>query len=517
MSERFDRSATDAYAFLVHLLGHTDHDSSRIAAPEMLEMLTLCRETNLRLPILEAFSKVCDDLPVLTLIGGDAAIANDLAHGMGLKTDFRDIPETPIMWWTEPRHKSRTLVQFGATERELSDAALNALLSTALPPDRVTVLRREIVSESQWRFAWLPDVEALALHAGWPSVLESMVGAHMMVFIGDEIPSAFQPWFERPGMITKQFSATEVVREDVRPQLLSCLVAMREQSFEERESVHAATWQFLMPRLVDQLDSLRQQYTIEIDRQNMRLQTTRQTLGEYRRNWSNGIRNLLDDFFGKKSSGAALAALLDPRQPGPQTSTYLQALSLPSLWKPLHELLTERLGEFVQGLGALAIRVELRSISLKELEMRWNPAALAQVIEEELDQKRIFSEGGGERSGIVGTLMGKKEEIATARRSQITRANKIVQQLIEQDFLHWTDRMLHSVEQRVRVQIAAGQANQGLPDIESLRTGLTGIDRLTAMLEGDREETRQEPPKRVGLLLRGWSQRRWFRRYSPAA
>ncbi|MBL0063096.1 MAG: hypothetical protein IPP40_16855 [bacterium] len=517
MSERFNRSANSAHAFLSHLLGQADHDTGGIAAPQMLEMLTLCRETNLRLPILEAFSKASDERPVMTLLGGDAAMAVDFAHCMGIKAELCDVPETPIMWWVEPSRTPRTTVLFGATERELSEAALNALLTTALPPDRVTVLRREIQSDAQWRFAWLPDAQALALHSGSLSILEAMVGAQVMVFIGDEIPGAFHGWFSRPGMVARQLAATEIVRDDIRPQLFSELYAMREQSYEEREAVHAATWQFIMPRLVDQLDSLRQQYTIEIDRQNMRLQTTRQTLGEYRRNWSNGIRNVLDDFFSKKSSGPAVAALLDPRQPGPQTSTYLQALSLPSLWKPLHELLTERLGEFVQGLGALAVRVELRTISLKEVEMRWNPAGLVQQIEEELAQKRVFSEGGGERSGLVGSLTGKKEEISSARRAQITRANKTVQQLIEQDFLQWTDKMLHAVEQRVRLQIAAGQANLGLPDIEALRTGLTGIDRLTALLEGDREVTRQEPSKRASQLLRGWSQRRWFRRYVPAA
>lgn len=517
MSERFEKSANSAYAILGHLLGQVDRETGGIAAPQMLEMLTLCRETNLRLPILEAFSKICDERPTLTLLGGDAAMAVDFAHCMGLKVELADVIETPIMWWVEPSRTAKTIVQFGTTERELSEAALTALLGSALPPDRVTVIRRDVESDSQWRFAWLPDAEALALHSGWPSVLEAIVGAQVMVYIGDEIPGAFHPWFGRPGMISRQLAATEIVRDDVRPQLFSELYAMREQSFEEREAVQAATWQFMMPRLVDQLDSLRQQYTIEIDRQNMRLQLTRQTLGEYRRNWSNGIRNVLDDFFTKKSSGPAVAALIDPRQPGPQANSYLQALSMPSLWKPLHELLADRLGEFVQGLGALAVRVELRNISLKELEMRWNPASLAQQIEEELNQKRIFSEGGGERSGLVGSLTGKKEEITANRRAQITRANKTVQQLIEQDFLQWADRMLHSVEQRVRVQIAAGQANQGLPDIESLRTGLTGIDRLTAMLEGDREETRQEPSKRVSQLLRGWSQRRWFRRYVPAA
>jgi hypothetical protein len=516
MSERFQKSAIGALSILSRLLAQAEEDSTKLESPQLLEMLTLCRETNLRLPVLEVFSKVADSGPLITLIGGQASYAGEIAEQMGLAIAPIDVPETPLMWFFEGGAKERTLIQVGATERELSDTALNALLSSPLPPDRVTMLHKVVQSDSSWRFAWLPDPEALAMHAGWPAVLEALVGAQVIVFIGDDVPSAFQTWFSRPGLIVRQFAATEFVRDDVRLPLLEELALMNEQSYSEQQAVHAATWNFLLPRIVDQLDSLRQQYTLEIDRQNMKLQTTRQTLGEYRRNWSNGIKNELDDFFSKKATGQAMSALLDPKQSGPTTETYLKALSLPSLWKKLHELLTDRLGEFVPGLGALATRVELRSISLKEVEMRWNPAALAQQLEDELNAKRTFQQGGGEKSGLVGALMGKNDEIVSARKAQITRAGKTVQSVIEQDFLQWSDNVLHTVEQRVRVQIAAAQVNQGLPDIESLRTGLTGIDRLTAMLEGKRDETRSEPVKRVGSLLRGWSQRRWIRRYAPS-
>ena len=517
MSAPFQKSAIGALSILSRLFAQAEQDTGKLQSPQLLEMLTLCRETNLRLPILEVFSKVADSGPVITLIGGQSDFAREIALQMGLEISPVDVPDTPLLWWFESGAKERTLIQVGAAERELSESALKALLSSPLPPDRVTVLHKEVPSDSQWRFAWLPDPEALAMHVGWPAVLEALVGAQIMLFVGDEAPSAFQPWFLRPGLIMRQYAATEYVRDDIRVPLLAELAAMKEQSYPEQQAVHAATWNFLLPRLVDQLDSLRQQYALEIDRQNMKLQTTRQTLGEYRRNWSNGIKNSLDDFFGKKANGQAMAALLDPKQTGPTTGTYLKALALPSLWKKLHELLTDRLGEFVPGLSALATRVSLRSISLKEVEMRWNPAALAQQIEDELDSKRSFQHGGGERSGIFGSLTGKNEEIAGARKAQITRANKTVQNIIEQDFLQWCDNVLHTVEQRVRVQIAAAQVNQGLPDIESLRNGLTGIDRLTAMLEGKRDETRAEPSKRVGALLRGWSQRRWIRRFAPAA
>lgn len=508
MSERFHKSAVGAYAILSTLFENAEFDSGKLAAPQLLELLTLCRETNLRLPMLEAYSKACDEAPVLTLLGGDAETAMDVARSMKLEAELLEAPDAPIMWWIEPAAKSRSLIQVGMAERELSRTALTALLGAPLPPDRLTVVKCEVKSKSQWRFAWLPDADALALQAASPGVLEALIGAHMLVVVGDDVPAPFQPWLSRPGMILRQFAATEIVRDDVRPKLLSELSAMQDHSYDEQLAVHAATWQFLLPLFVSQLDALRQQYTLDIDRQNMKLQTTRQTLGEYRSNWTNGMRNILDDYYSKKATGNAMAALLDPRQPGPQTGTYLQALALPSLWKRLDELLNERLGEFVQGLGALANRVDLRTISLKEMDMRWNPASLAQQIEEELIAKRIFPEGGGERSGLVGSLMGKKDDIISTRKAQILRANKSAQSVIEQGFLQWCDQLMHAVEQRVRVQIAAAQVNQGLPDIENLRMGLTGIDRLTAMLEGNREGTRQEPVKRVAQLLRGWRDRK---------
>ncbi len=517
MPAHFEKSANAALSFLSNLLQNAGQDSGRMAAPQLLELLTLCRETGLRLPVLETYSRVHDLPPAVILLGGDVELAAALAHCVGLNAELRHIPETPVLWWVEPGDAERTLIQVKDSERELSESALNAFLSSPLPPDRVTIVKRVVRSEFAWRFAWLPDVEGLALHAAWPAVIEAMLAAQVMINIGDEIHPAFAPWFARPGLIARQYTGTEICRDDVRPLLLSGLFAMREQSYAEQQAVLAATWKFILPRLVDELDALRQQYTLDIDRQNIKLQTTRQMLSEYRRNWSNAIRNIVEDYFTKKESGPAFAALLDPRQPGPQPATYVQALSLTTLWKRLNEVMTDKMAEFVQGLSALATRIELRNISLKEVEVRWVPNQLAASIEEELSIKQIFSVGGGERSGIVGTLTGKKDEIAQQRRSQILRANKIAFNLIDQDFVLWSDRVLHAIEQRVRVQLTAAQINQGLPDIEMLRTGLTGIDRLTAMLEGNREGTRVEPPKRAAATLTGWAGRRWFRRFAPSA
>jgi len=514
MSQKFQNSAANAAIFLNRLLEDASHGSAKIAAPHLLELQTLCRETGLHVPLLDVYSEIIDEAPVFTIIGGDANLTADLAHCMGLTADVRDVPQTPILWWVEPGDAQATKILVGRAERELSDTALNALLNSPLPPDRVTVLAKTTESDSQWRAAWLPDADALAMHAAWPAVLEALAGGLVVIFVGDEPPGAFQPWLTRPGIITRQYASTEIVREDVRAQVHNQLDTLRDISYDEIQAMHAATWKFILPRLVEQLDALRQQYSLEIDRQNRRLQITRQTLGEYRRNWSGGLRNELDDFFTKKTTGPAMAALLDPRQPGPQTNTYIQALSLPSLWKKLNELFTDRLSEFVHGLGALAIKVELRSIALKDIEMRWNQTGIASLIEEELDAKRIFTDTGSQR-GLLGSLMGKSEEIITARRNQLAKANKIVQQLVEQDFLQWCDRMLHAVEQRVRVQIAAMQANQGLPDVDALRAGLTGIDRLTELLESNRDDIHDEPPRRVAIILRGWAQRRWFRKYAP--
>ncbi|MCB9367265.1 MAG: hypothetical protein H6508_08810 [Calditrichaeota bacterium] len=516
MSNRFENSASAALAFLSDLLHQAGQDSGRVAAPHLLEMLTLCRETGLRLPVLETYSRVNDLPPAVTLIGGDANLAHDLARCFGLEARLPAVPDTPMIWWIESGTSERTFVQPGDSERELSDNALQTFLSAPLPPDRVTVLKREVPSQFVWRFAWLTDPEALALLAAWPAVMEAMLSAHVIVNIGDDVNPAFAPWFARPGVIARQFTGTEIVRDDVRPRLLSELCAMREHTYADQQAVLAATWKFILPRLVDELDARRQQYALDIDRQNIKLQTTRQMLSEYRRNWSNTIRNIVEDYFTKKESGPAFAALLDPRQPGPQAATYVQALSLNTLWKKLNEAMTDKMAEFVQGLSALATRIELRSISLKEIEVRWVPTSLGGTIEEELNNKQVFSAGGGERSGLVGSLIGKKDEITGQRKSQILRANKVALSLIDQDFVLWSDRVLHTVEQRVRVQLTAAQVNQGLPDIEMLRAGLTGIDHLTAMLEGNKQGAQVEPPKRTAAVLAGWAKRRWFRRYAPA-
>lgn len=517
MSNKFSVSSVAALTFLNRLVEGAMRDAERLAAPQLLELQTICREAGLHLSLLDVFSAVCDREPAVLICGGDEQTASDVAHCFGLRAVLPPAVETPLLWWVKPGEKNASAISVGNSYRELSENALHVLLDSELPMDRMTVLAKQVESESSWRAAWIADPELLSRFMGWPALLEAMMAAQVVVVIGDDVPQNFAPWLSRPGLVTFQFAATEICREDVRGPLLSQLCALREQGSSEHQSVLDATWQFLSPRLLDSLDALRQQYTLEIDRQNGKVQTTRQMLGEYRRNWMSGIRNLLNDYMTKKDSGQAFATLLDPKQTGPQAENFLQAVAMPTLNKRLTEMMTDRMAEFVQGLSALATRVDLRSIPLKDLDTVWNPAPLASQIEDELSAKSFFTKGGGERAGLVSSLMGRSEEIVQLRKTQLARASKLVQQSLERDFQEWCDNFLHTVEQRVRVQIAAAQINQGLPDHDALRRGLEGIDRLTTLLEGRREGSRAAPAQHTTAWLGALSKRRWFRRYSPAA
>ncbi|MBU1638762.1 hypothetical protein KKC97_13955 [bacterium] len=514
MSASFKASANAAFGFLAGLLRLSSKHAQRESMPSVLEMLTVCRETGCKLPELECYARAVDANGVVLLSGGSPELAAAVAGRLGLPTAFHHAENMPIMWWVSGGPEDDIHFRHGLTETRLSREALATLIEKNLGKERLITIHQRLQTESTFTFVWLPDPEVFELFADDPAVFELFLTQKLAIVTDATTPAAMRERLLGIGQFLLRL-ADNASAETLLNDLNDALQALHEMTAEIREERAAAMWSWLVPRLIEAIDRTKQQYALMIDKQQHKINATAHLLREYRKNWVAGIKNQADSYLQKKIRGPQFESFYDAKLPGPENESFLSAISVSGLRGKLNKSMTDRMAEFVAGLGALANKVELRQIPLKDVDTRWNPQKLNATIETALVKNKVFTQGGGPRTGLVGSLTGKSDEIVNTRKGQIARACRFVAQAIEADFAVWCDELMKKVEKLVYVQLAANLVNQGLPEADTLRTALDGLDRLAQMIQGEAAAQTIEPELIVKDWLAGLTARRFIPSYEP--
>jgi len=506
-------SARSAISFLTGLLQAASRHQRRHLAPTALEMLTICRETGCKLPELEAHARAMDRAGAVLLCGGDAEQAAEIAGFLGLKGSFQAESELPIVWWVQAGEEEELHFRHGFNETRIEVEALHQLLGKDLGQERLITIHEQTKSNGQWSFAWVPHPAAVEKFLDDSALIELQVEQKIAFIVVPGSAEAMITRLEDIGQPLFQIAASGLSTGEPEIDVEAKVGGVMDGDDDEHQERIDTAWSWLQPRLLEQTEITKQQYGMMIDRQTNKLSVTSQLLREYRRNWVSGIRNETDSYLQKRTRGKAFEPFWDAKSPGPETASFITAMSVSSLRQRHAKTMTDRMAEFVAGLSALATKVELRKIPLQEMNTRWNPADLSEKIESALVKHRVFTEGGGPRAGIVGSLTGKSGEIVDTRKGQVLRAGRYVVQTVENEFAIWCDRLMRDVEHRVQVQLAADLANQGLPDADALRTAISGLDRLAKMIRGDTAQESSRPETVAGGWLTMLSQRRLIPRF----
>ena len=514
MSAPFQTSANAAFGLLSSLLRLSGKHAKRESMPSVLDMLTVCRETGCKLPELECYARAVDQDAIVLLCGGTSELATACAERLGLKAEFSHTEDMPVMWWVTSGPDEDLYFRHGLTETRLSHEALSTLMEKNLGRERLITIRQRVESESQFSFVWIPDPVSFESFADDPAVFELFLGQRLAIQIDSDTPESMQERLYGMGQYllrTSDLAAGEELLADLDGQLKE----LREMDSETREEHAAAIWSWLVPRLIEATERTQQQYSLMIDKQQHKINATVQLLREYRKNWVSGIKNQADSYLQKRIRGKQFEAFYDAKLHGPEIESFMTAVSISGLRGRLTKSMTDRMAEFVAGLAALATKVELRQISLKDVDTRWNPKELNAAIEAALIKNKVFTQGGGARAGLVGSLTGKSDEIINTRKGQIARACRFVAQAIEADFASWCDELMKRIEKLVHVQLAANLVNQNLPEADTLRTAIDGLLRLAAMIQGEARSQTIEPESIVKDWLAGLTARRFIPSYQP--
>lgn len=476
----FERTAPAAARLLEQIVHAAEKQSKRGSIPSLLELQTICRKTGCALPDLDALVRARDQRPGLMFCGGSPDWVRQSAAQFGLLIDAVLVPESPLIWSWECGGVEAIRIHYGKTDREVSRNTLASLLSGDLGSDEVIRIEQRLFGDAAWRLIWIPHPAALVPLFERPVVVETFLHQRAALAVEEQLPTEFRARLTALGQKLWITPVSELEFEDSRRALFDQVASVQNDSDDEQDVRAITQWKWVAERLIGQIEERRRQYQTALDRYAAQLRVAQQTLEQYRRNWMNGLHNAIDEHVVARASGPAMVAFWDAQKKGPDSDSYLAAVGLPALFAKLNAFLTDRMGEFVNGLGGLASRVDLHRIGFAENIAQWNPRPLAAKIGSSFDEKRVFPDGGGKRSGLVGSLTGKNSAVVDERKGQVSRAGRTLAQIVETDFASWSESFVRAMTDVIALQLTAALANKNLPDPDGMKAAIAGLDQLTS-------------------------------------
>jgi hypothetical protein len=481
--------------------------------PSLLDLQTACRETGCALPELDSYARArAHPRPGFLLCGGDAALASQVAGMFGYESALLDVPDSLSVWRVD-RGGTRIFICRGTLEQGVTRQQVPAVIGALQPTDDLILIEESADVESPWRFLWLPHPHRFHAAETTPSEIELLLMQRAAMIL-DNAPEPLQNLLKDLGQKLWITSPEQLSAEEERVRLLVEIGSLGEERNDDLDVRAGAAWTWLVSRLLEQIAEKKRRYAQLLNQQEIKLSTTRHLLGQYRKNWSGGIRSLVETHVQSRTGSSTFAAFYDAAKPGPETGSFLAALSLPALWTKLDDFAVDRMVDFMAGLTGLAAKLELRQIPFGEANARWAVKSLTTKLEQAVNEKRIFPSGGGKRGGLVGSLTGRSQAVLDERKAQVSKGVRLLMQVIENDFAAWAAALTESVENGIKVQLSGALSDQGFSDIEGVRAGIEGLERLEQLIQG-KSQFQQDPETAALEWLRMLASRRWIPLYHP--
>jgi hypothetical protein len=482
--------------------------------PSVLDLQTVCRETGLSLPDLDAFARTQGQLPVFLMVGGEAALASEIAALLNIQVQFPDLPSAPVSYSVSPANVVELRMRGSAGSAPASPEDVVNAAAAASEAQDVLVVEEMVASASPWKVVWIPHPAHFRFAEARPAEMEALLAQRAAVILAEDAPTALPEALQQIGQ--KLWIAPPTLRQsdDERTRLLGEIATLLDDRTEDWDIRAQAAWNWLAARLDTHIQTKRREYQQLLNQCEIKVSSSRHLLNQYRTNWINGVRSVVEVYLQNRVAGAAFAPLFDPGKPGPQVATFMSALGLPTMWSKLSEFVTDRMADFVAGLTGLAGRLELSRITLGDGSARWDARLLTPKLEAFLNERKVFPTAS-KRAGLVGNLTGRKQQVLDERKAQVSKAVRLLPAFVESEFAAWAGALTTAVEKGITLQLAAALANKGFPDEEGLRRAIEGLDRFERMLRGEGGATQRPPDVVTAHWMKLVAQGHLIPRYVP--
>jgi len=436
---------------------------SETRVPFLPQLQIQCQQIGCAFPELDSFIRASEHAkPGFLLCGGEAALAGELATLLG--------------------HDALPPCEDSAFVQEFEDAA------------------------SAWRFLWIRHPGHFHAPECRPSEIEVLLSQRAAVVVEGTLPLV-QKTLEALGQKLWVISKDQLSIEHEHQRLLAEVGTLCDDRDEDLELRAGAAWTWVASRLLKEIELKIRSCRQIANQYEVKLNAASHLLGQYRTNWTGSIRSLVEATIQSRTSSRAFGTLFDPAKPGPEASSYLAAVGLPTLWTALDQFVADRLADLVAALAGLASRLELRQIHLGDAKTRWAVRSLNRKLEVFLNNSRIFPGGGGKRGGLVGNLTGRKQAVIDERKGQIMKASRLTVQFMEAEFDEWVAALLTTVQAGIATQLTAALGDQGFSDGSRLRSTIEELEQLAQMVQ-DRPEVTHDPQTTALQWLRLVASRR---------
>ena len=405
--------------------------------PPLLELQTVCRESGCAFPELDTFAGVLDMPPAFLLCGGNPDFASEIAALFGFHTQFLSVPDEALLWWMQAGQEERTVFRHGQTEHDIFRKSLAELLQQEVPPRELLEIEETIPADARWRVIWMPHPGHFHSPNERLREIEALLAQRAALVVQDDAPEKLRTTLEELGQKLWNVARDNLSTAEERRAFFAELTTLLDDRPEDLELRASAAWQWLSVRLLDQIEKRKQAFKQALNRYEIYVATTRHLLAQYQKNWTGGLRALLDKYMQGRLTNPAMAAFFDAQKAGPQPDTFVAAISLPSLQSRVDEFLTDQMAALVGGLSGLSVKLELRRISIGDVKTNWSLRPVGARLENLLKEKRVFPAETGKRGGLVGNLTGKKQGIWDERRGRVLGVLRPLRPCIGHGIAEW--------------------------------------------------------------------------------
>lgn len=493
-STPFSSSAQTAVQWLSALLNYATKQLVRHAHADIEAVLVQCQKVGCSLPELECYQRRKSAPPALVLFGGDRTLAERLSEILLLPMTFPQVEASSIIWEVELGNCEGWVLRHRTSERQISAKSLEAFLEkSAAVRDPITVKRILVGQDSsQWKFIWIPQPANLTTLWESAEIIGLLARQHAAVIVMDDTQEALVKLLRALGQRHWEVHRENLQESEVLDRLEQQTASLLETDEAQQAARDAAAWQWLKGHCQSSLEREKNALEKALKEQKGKVKNVERLLGQYRQNWIRGFQNQVKSHLHRQLKSPAMEKFLKSKEL--TVNGFLQTIALGKFKSELDDYVVERLAEFVGGLGALAVKLELPKLSLPEEHTTWTIEYLSERLGTLLNEREIFSSKNG-RGKLSKSVTGRSRKAADDRFRQAERACRLISKTIADDWSQWCANFFSDIKKHIGQIYDAELTAKDKPTRMQLQDKIAGIETVIATLHGS------QAPEAMGAAI----------------
>jgi hypothetical protein len=479
----FAKSAHRAARWLTALVSYAEKTAPDIGL-NLEAVVQESRKCGCALPELEGYWKEKALPPALVLIGSDHRLAERLARLLSLPLTFPELPTRTVIWELRGGSQDSFALHYGDSERHISQSALTSFLEKGVAAENIVRVCQTVRTEvpCKWRLVWIPSPQTFG--DLWESAtgIRILTRQHGAVLILEEVPAELLAAVRDLGQRRWEIRQGDIGNAEGMARLEAEIGALIETIPAQQTAREAASWQWLRERCRIILERRRGELQKVLAQQHGQMKRIDQFLSQYRHSWLHGFRNQVETHLQRQAKTADMGKLVKAKELS--SSTFLQAISLGTLRSRLESFVLDRLAEFIEGLGALAGKLDIPKVSLPENHVSWTAGDIAAKLESAFQEREILVKKKG-HGPLIKRITGQSHRREEEQRRELEHALSLTSDITVTSWSEWSSQFLTDLRREVEKSIEGSLMAAGRPTSAQLKEKIAAIQSIVSMLYGE--------------------------------